>query len=146
MKTNIVAVTIINLVFLVSVKNVQAQCATPPSCESMGYTLDAAKGPGWDCTACPFNGKKWACSAKPCPYGSSVYKKGFLSWGINMDNTSKGFVRCTVSFSGDEPCWSNDKYDVTSNEFSQGGNDWIFNAAARICGAAFSPSETSDDE
>ncbi len=66
---------------------VQAQnCATPPSCTSLGYTLSKPKGDGWFCSACPFDPENYfACveadssgggsgESTSCPSGYLPYK------------------------------------------------------------------------
>ena len=90
-------------VFAVRAQNTEC-CQKIPTCAEMGYNLSAPKGHGWFCTACPTDPKKFSCSEKPCPQGTSSSQNAVGSYS----NTSAGRqykVYCSSeSYSGDIVC------------------------------------------
>ena len=120
MKINTIFSFMALFVFAV-VSTAQAQnCATPPSCASLGYTLSAPKSIGWVCTACPFDPTKFSCTKRPCPAGTTTAYRTFkIEGGCTGTNASScARVFFVYAFSGDEPCMMNNKYIVQTGELS----------------------------
>ena len=94
----------------------QAQnCATPPSCASLGYTLSAPKSIGWVCTACPFDPTKFACTKRPCPAGTYAGNSPLIKdRGTCGQPTSCERFYVVYGFSGDNPCVRTDGYFHTT--------------------------------
>lgn len=89
-------------VFAVRAQN--TECAKIPTCAEMGYDLSAPKGDGWFCTACPTDPKKFSCSEKPCPEGTSSSQRavgscsGYIGQGVECQ------MYCSRGYSGDKVC------------------------------------------
>ena len=135
MKIQIFLSILLGIIVGFNVRNVQAQCATPPSCSSMGYTLSSVKGPGWDCTACPFDGTTWACSAKPCPIGSSTDNSPWGSYMNGPTQVTGRWVNCIIAYSGDKPCYSNQKIDIPNSASLTGTA--MYKKFSEVCGGRF---------
>lgn len=94
-------------VFAVRAQNTEC-CQKIPTCAEMGYNLSAPKGDGWFCTACPTDPKKFSCSEKPCPQGTSSSQNEVQSYGstsIGLKQYMQYKVYCaSESYSGDKVC------------------------------------------
>ena len=84
---------------------------TLKTCQELGYK-DNLKGPGWRCTACPYDPTKFLCIAIPCPPGTRASSAcTHYVWGhaVNKQNLREETEIYkeqmeTHFFSGDKLC------------------------------------------
>lgn len=103
--TKIIFIFLIFFSFAFSAQS--TECISVPKCSDMGYKLNAPKGEGWFCTACPTDPTKFACSEKPCPRGTKSRSTSTNCWGGK---------------SGDTDCF----YEAKERRSNPGGSNYAY--------------------